>query len=486
MLPAQNRETQTEMAQANSRAETVGFGRVVTSIQGLQRRLDDFSVDDVSQAEAKANTLIQQLSLLREKLARFTALERFVSLANKAIGEIPEERFERVNLDDGLENHPKLHAIIQASKLIRFHRLMKAAKAGADAISFDAEAGKLQVAPLTTLDDTSRDAIAPVERFTAEARSSSAGPSSVGGEPVASANEQAPTSEEKQWEFGAEAVPQASRQADVKQFTDGPQILSRKEHATGPQIPIIADVENADRDPKKSSSATETNFDQRLLNDLIEAYGEFVLTPAAGQQVNKPNAVNPKSSVAREAAVLVTHPAHPVENKIFPKPRADRPKPAEAAAVPALIEEAGLTKSKTPAVRNVDLPAPLTTPRSENLTAPQNLTLPAEIESVNRAEGRAADVHAEQIERKVSSARKDGDLDRQLKRIVKDYGEYDLYSNQSSGKFKTAVIAVFVFLALVLGGLYFFKAPASNNRQPQAPYSSSRNDGSGPGTRAAG
>ena len=475
MLPAQKQETQTGMAQANSRADTVGFGRVLTSIQGLQRRLDDFSLDEVSQAEAKANTLIQQFSLLQEKLARLTALKRFVSLANRTIGEIPEERFEQVNLD-GLENHPKLHAIIQASKLIRFHRLMKAAKAGADAISFDAEAGKLQISTSTTLDDARRDEIAPVGPFTTEARPSTAGPGSVVGEPVASASEQAAPSEEKQWEFGSE--PEALRETDAKQFVDAPQILSRDKHATGPQTPNITDRGDADRDPEKSSSATETNFDQRLLNDLIEAYGEFVLTPAAGQEVNKSNAVNPKSTV-------VTHPAYPVKNKISPQPRAERPETTESAAVPALIEETGLTKSKTPAVRKVDLPAPLTTTRSEKLKAWQNLTLPAAIESAKPAAKRAADVHAEQIEKERPSARKHGDLDRQLKRIIKDYGEYDLYSNQSSGRFKTAVVAVFVLLGLVLGGLYFFKAPANTHRQPQAPYSSSKYDGSESGDRAA-
>jgi hypothetical protein len=466
MLPAQKQESQTETGQANPRGETVGFGKVLTSIQGLQRRLDDFSVDDVSQAEAKANTLIQQLSLLQEKLARFTVLNRSVSLANKTIGEIPEEHFEQVNLD-GLENHPKLHAIIQASKLIRFRRLMKAAKADADAISFDAETGKLQIALPTTSDDASRNAIAPVKRFDTETHPSSAGPSPVVDEPVASAREQAATSEEKQWELGTDAETQRSPQADANESGDRPQFVSRGEHATGPHAPIIAGVGNADQDQQKSLSAIETNFDHRLLNDLIETYGEFVLTPVSSQQVGKPNAVKPKSSVAEETAVLVS-------------------KRAESAAVPALIEEAGLTKSKTPAMRKVDLPATVSVSVPEKLKAPQDLTLPAAIESVSRAEENTAHVHAEQIERKVPSARKNGELDRQLKRIIKDYGEYDLYSQQSSGKFKITVIAVFVLLGLVLGGLYFFKTPASNNRLPQAPSSSSRSDGLDTGARAAG
>ena len=52
-------------------------------------------------------------------------------------------------------------------------------------------------------------------------------------------------------------------------------------------------------------------------------------------------------------------------------------------------------------------------------------------------------------------------LDRQLKSIIKDYGEYDLYSHRKTINVKTTVIAAVTGLALVLGGFYLFKAPSS-------------------------
>jgi len=57
--------------------------------------------------------------------------------------------------------------------------------------------------------------------------------------------------------------------------------------------------------------------------------------------------------------------------------------------------------------------------------------------------------------------RKDGELDRKLKKLIKDYGEYDLYSRQTPLKLKTGVIAAFVVLSLVFSVFYFFSSPKS-------------------------
>jgi hypothetical protein len=57
--------------------------------------------------------------------------------------------------------------------------------------------------------------------------------------------------------------------------------------------------------------------------------------------------------------------------------------------------------------------------------------------------------------------RKDGELDRKLKKLIKDYGEYDLYSRQTPLKLKTGVIAAFLVLSLVFSGFYFFSSPKS-------------------------
>src|SRR5437773_6139798 len=144
MLPAQTQEFQPEMApvQHTPTPTVYGFGKVLTSIQGLQQRLENFSVEDVSRAETDAKNLIQQLSVLQVKLHCLAELKKFVVSANAQISEIPAENFDQI-APDGLENHPQLHAIVQASKLIRFHRIMQAAKAGAESISFDLDTGTL-------------------------------------------------------------------------------------------------------------------------------------------------------------------------------------------------------------------------------------------------------------------------------------------------------------------------------------------------------
>jgi hypothetical protein len=100
--------------------------------------------------------------------------------------------------------------------------------------------------------------------------------------------------------------------------------------------------------------------------------------------------------------------------------------------------------------------------------------LPATIESpgetkpgVDRPKanhGRSFDEPAAKL-REVANNKKAGDLDRQLKKIIKDYGEYDLYQRRSVVNFKTGGIAAFAVLGLVLAGLYFLGGP-STAREP--------------------
>jgi hypothetical protein len=67
---------------------------------------------------------------------------------------------------------------------------------------------------------------------------------------------------------------------------------------------------------------------------------------------------------------------------------------------------------------------------------------------------------------KVTGLTKQGEIDRQLKSIIKDYGEYDLYQRHSPLNLKVAGILAFALLALVLGGFYFLKSPAPQTSVP--------------------
>lgn len=76
--------------------------------------------------------------------------------------------------------------------------------------------------------------------------------------------------------------------------------------------------------------------------------------------------------------------------------------------------------------------------------------------------------------------RKDGELDLKLKKLIKDYGEYDLYSRQTPLKLKTGVIAAFLFLSLVFSGFYFFSSPKSPITPSVSSASQSQNDSPAP------
>jgi hypothetical protein len=78
-------------------------------------------------------------------------------------------------------------------------------------------------------------------------------------------------------------------------------------------------------------------------------------------------------------------------------------------------------------------------------------------------------------QRNAPSQTESGELDRKLKKLIKDYGEYDLYSRQSPIKLKTGVVIAFLLMTLVFSGFYFFSSykstvssSASSASQPQS------------------
>jgi hypothetical protein len=73
------------------------------------------------------------------------------------------------------------------------------------------------------------------------------------------------------------------------------------------------------------------------------------------------------------------------------------------------------------------------------------------------------------INRSVPASQIHGDFDRKLKKLIKDYGQVDLYSQHTSGKTKLRALAVFAVLGAVLSGIYYFSAPKSAVAPSSAP-----------------
>ena len=57
--------------------------------------------------------------------------------------------------------------------------------------------------------------------------------------------------------------------------------------------------------------------------------------------------------------------------------------------------------------------------------------------------------------------KKEGDINRQLKKIIKDYGEYDIYSRQSPVNLKIAIVGGLLLLGAIFFGFYFLSSSKS-------------------------
>ena len=134
-------------------ASPAGLGKMLNSLQGLQQSLEDFSIADVTNAEFNARTLILRLEQFQDTIAAIAMLKNAVAAINRSIAESPQLDCAVVDINS-LENHPQLHAIVNASKLIKLHKLMAALKAGADV-------GHPQDKPIL---DSDPAVLAPLER----------------------------------------------------------------------------------------------------------------------------------------------------------------------------------------------------------------------------------------------------------------------------------------------------------------------------------
>ena len=377
-----------------------GFGRVLSSIQGLQQRLGDFSLEEASRAEKKARTVVHELGLLQARLTAIAKLSGAVASVNEMIATLPEVNFDPVG-PDSLEKHPQLRAIVQAAKLIRMHRLLRAAQASAESISLDFQTGESNRHPSST-QTLARTPTAPLEALpssVSEAAVKELPEYGLRGNTAPVKTEIAATPEQVLSSIAngslAQSAPVLVTYTDLR-LEEGKSHSSRNDDF--PEPVISAAERTANKEDKTAPS--KTHFDERLLNDLIETYGEFAFSSRAGGS----------------EASRVTGRTEPV----------GPPRSVDAATVEARPVRTASNRAPT-AVRA--LPAP----------------------EFERPQSRAAQL--------LPGLKTQGEIDRQLKSIIRDYGEYDLYSHQKSMNYTTAAIAAFAVLGLVLGGFYFFKSP---------------------------
>jgi hypothetical protein len=407
MLPAEKPVSPT--ADATTPA-TRSFGRVLNSIQGLQQRLDDFSVEDVTHAQNKTENLIRELSFLQGKLNRLAIIQQSLtdSLTDsrRTISEMPGDNFELAALDN-MEIYPTLHMLIKANNLIELVR----ARAPSFTKYIDdctATRERAKVIRLTGDPQSIKGLPSPLLQLQAIPASETSGvgmrslvPSeSVGNEFIPDGLGELPPTSER-----ADLLPAVMSEASGLD-------ISRSENSNqdSPTEKLAAQPEGA-ADKKKKPTATNFDYNESLLEDLISTYGDFTGAPNLSPPRKKPKPAKPKAAEQKKSTPNVTLRATNI---------ADAPRASTSVTV--------------------------LRPQSESTKIP-------ETEIISGVEARLPHTAAESVR----ALTKHSEIDRQLKNIIKNYGEYDLYELHTSPNLKLVGIAVIALLALVLGGFYFFK-----------------------------
>jgi len=448
MLSAARNQEPLDMSNTDpTTASPGGFGKMLNSLQGLQQRLEDFSITDVINAEANAQTLILRLKQFQDTITAIALLKGAAANISQSIADIQQADDDRVGLDS-LENHPQLHAIVKASKLIKLQKLMAALKASSDNGAAQEEtaveslmAGPTLVALSSTPPSDSYDAIGPE-----------------------SAEPELATLLES-----VDQAPPASQtfETDLKRVT-----------ATVP-LPILETVEGTpipasaanDRVSLKIDADTDFPSAEAEFQTAIASEEKTLASAAKGLLEDFPSPAEPFTGRRVPAELTKVEPATDLPKPV--KPKKDAPIAHEKKSKARNKEAGRIDESKAliPANENFDLRL-LDDLVSNYGEFASNPNLPAtvtknELQSLEPTTNETREVQPEQsrpVEANAPVAKKNGDLDRQLKKIIKDYGEYDLYSDKQTTNLKKAGILAFVFLGLVFGGIYFFTAPPSTAR----------------------
>jgi hypothetical protein len=361
------------------------FGKVVNSIQGLQQRLENFSAEDVGAAHDRTQTLLFRLAELQRKLTTCAAIKESMAAVRSSLDQMLTDCVDLGKIA-ALETPLSIQTLIHANKLIQFPRLNKLANVFAHQI---AEDDKEKPTSRATVDDDCAQALQPSrnldEHFDIQLpRNTDLAIFEPWSPPQQET--QLAASVEKENSANAPFIPAVDDLPATTALDPIVELESTETTSEDPQAgnddsqgPDSAPVDtapsaaNREKTQDALGGTTSTEFDQRLLDDLIRNYGEFT----AGLS-------SYRTSETSDSADADQH-----GNEI----------------------------------------------KSEDL-----------VQSIENAPER----------NNLPSIKKEGDLDRQLKKIIQDYGEYDLYSRQSSLNLKTGVVAAFLLLALILSGFYYF------------------------------
>jgi hypothetical protein len=401
MLSAKQDENRTGPTASRVSSPSGGnVGKVVNSIQGLQQRLNDYTLEEVSAAENRSRTLLLGLLNLQSRVGSLVAIKRSMTAVYEAVEKTASEDI-KLSVIDTAGKPIHLRDIIQASNLIKFPGLKRSLpKRPEHTVTTASPSGETISGATDTsksIRDVSRQEPVADRR---EATDSRKEPAFVFGTTEIETDSGIPSAEFS-WDKESDSIKTIGDSIQYEQELQTTAVRSASEKINNPQSDISV-AEFVQKLPLSEEPITPIStalvptggdFDQRLLDDLIKNYGEFFSSS------DSPSKVVPRANIDT----------------------------AEAGSKPIILEK--------PAVES-----------------PKNKTA------------------------RTSPLKKEGDIDRELKKIIKDYGEYDIYSHNNRINLKFAGVGAFLLIVAVLSGFYFLSSSKSqeSSSPPAAAESVSR------------
>jgi hypothetical protein len=361
-------------------------GKVVNSIQGLQQRLNDYSLEEIAAAENRSRTLLLGLLNLQSRVESLRAIKRSMTVVYETLEKATSEDI-KLNAPDTSGKPLHLHDIIQASNLIKFPGLKRTSHQNAEnAVPNAPSAGQI----IPGANQTPNTTRAVIEACSGAERCEA---TDAPNEPAfvfeATEIEAAPGIPSADFSWGKDANPEENIIDDVqyeaKIQPTGVRPAAGKINQPHPNIsapefvPETPLVEDSNAPISTALVPTGGDFDQRLLDDLIRNYGEFFSSSDSPSKI-----VSQSNTETAEVGSKTTFP-----------------------------EKAAVERATDNTVRTLPL-------------------------------------------------KKEGDIDRELKKIIKDYGEYDIYSRQNRVNLKFAAIGAFLLLIAVSSGFYLLSSSKSH------------------------
>ena len=458
MLFAHKEEKRLQAVSSSGGLSKLGsFGKVLSSIGGLQQRLEDFTLEEVAKAEDTAKTLTARLFELQQKLDAFAKIKQVICATSQAIEELPPSSASLADLET-LDKSLQLHLAGQGSKLIPFPRPHQA---GRDKPKFspvdkpDTEARPVAGTIEMDVPPMSEDAIHEshwIEESpsTNEINSHAGTISADAVEGVAAEIlDQENTFSFETFEIGEPGPAAIANESFTdSRFTDPIVLTDLRE--TSPKEPR----ELAASEWPSTGSFEISTIEQTEVTGLSE-------TAQRDDEPSEPHQASPHAaseSVAEfdntfDDAVAITElpetssrneePGASDATTTVPLPEPKALVPVNAGFDQRLLDD--LIKNYGEFAVTPNLPATLEPVKISKPKAPSDT-------------GPSQTAKSSSAKTNLPSYKKEIDLDRQLKKIIKDYGEYDLYSRQSPISLKMGVIGAFLFLCVLFSGFYFFSS----------------------------